>query len=65
MSRDDLSQRAFAGLLKFQIALALLTNPYGSSNFGLNIEYQYQWVEGAGSDGASNQIALEGLVVIP
>ncbi len=48
-----------------QIALALLTNPYGSANFGLNLEYQYQWLEGAGSDGASHQIALEGLVVIP
>lgn len=48
-----------------QLALALLTNPYGSSNFGLNIEYQYQWVEAGGELGASSQIALEGLVVIP
>ena len=48
-----------------QVALALLTNPYGSANFGLNLEYQYEWLEGAGSDGTSHQIAIEGLVVIP
>lgn len=48
-----------------QIAVALLSNPYGSINFGLNLEYQYQWAEGTNSNQNTNQIALEGLIVIP
>lgn len=48
-----------------QVALALLTNPYDTTNFGLNLEYQYQWGEGTNSNTATSRIMLEGLVVIP
>lgn len=48
-----------------EIAVALLTNPYGSANFGLNLEYAYGWTEGTNSNQNTSQIALEGLVVIP
>ena len=51
--------------VEHQLAVALLTNPYGSSNFGLNLEYQYGWTEGTNSNQNTSQIALEGLVVIP
>ncbi len=65
INQDFVGDSATSTPVTDQVAIALLTNPYGSSNFGLNLEYQYQWVEGANSNTATSQIALEGLVVIP
>ena len=53
-----------------EVAAALLTNPFGSSSFGANLEVAYAWYDGVkgqnptGEEGGTT-ISLEGLVVIP
>ncbi len=56
-----------------EVAVAVLTNPFGSSAFGLNLEVAYAWydgtkgtniVDGEPVDGGTT-VSLEGLIVIP
>ncbi len=64
-NQDFVGDSATSSPVENQLAVALLTNPYDTPNFGINLEYQYQWFEGANSNTATSQIAVEGLVVIP
>ena len=52
-----------------EVAAAVLTNPFGTSAFGLNLEVAYAWYDGtkaeAGADVGGTTVSLEGLIVIP
>lgn len=56
-----------------ELAVALLTTPAGTPNFGLNFEVSYAWQEGDGTktgqkrraDDGDWGVAVEGLVIIP
>ena len=52
-----------------EVAAAVLTNPFGTSAFGLNLEVAYAWYDGtkaeADADVGGTTVSLEGLIVIP
>jgi len=52
-----------------EVSLALLTNPFGSSSFGLNFEAAYAFIDtdpnSAGSGDNVTTVAMEAIVVIP
>ncbi len=53
-----------------EVAAAVLTNPFGTSAFGLNLEVAYAWFDGTKADAGpvnvgGTTVSLEGLIVIP